>query len=129
MKTQIRRRLVALAVLAVGAATPALAAGGGGGENIFSGNLGNALWTLVIFGVTLFILGKYAWGPLLEGLQQREQFIHDSLAEAKRDRDEAEERLKEYAAKLDQARAEATGIVEEGRRDAEVVKARIEEGA
>jgi F-type H+-transporting ATPase subunit b len=110
------------------AASPVLASEGGE-ENIFSGNLGNAVWTLVIFGVVLFVLGKYAWGPLLDTLQKREQFIHDSLAEAKQAHDEAKAQLAEYTEKLHQARGEATEIVEEGRRDAEVVKARIEEEA
>jgi len=77
----------------------------------------------------VFILGKFGWGPLLSTLQDRESFIRDSLASAKKDRDEAEERLKEYTAKLEEARAEATDIVEEGRRDAEVVKSKIEEDA
>lgn len=131
-KRQERLRLAtgaALALLAMIVASPAFAAGGGGEENIFSGNLGNAIWTLVIFGVVLFVLGKYAWGPLLDTLQKREQFIHDSLAEAKRDRDEAKAQLEKYSEKLHQARSEATEIVEEGRRDGEVVKARIEEEA
>ena len=115
-------------VVITGSASPAFAASGGE-ENIFSGNLGNAVWTLVVFGTVLFVLGKYAWGPLLDVLQKREQFIHDSLAEAKEDRDQAESRLAEYTSKLHEARAEASEIVEEGRRDAEVVKARIEEEA
>lgn len=116
------------AVAALGAAGPAFAASGGE-ENIFSGDLGNAVWTLVVFGTVLFVLGKYAWGPLLDVLQKREQFIHDSLAEAKEDRDQAESRLAEYTSRLQEARGEASKIVEEGRRDAEVVKARIEEEA
>jgi F-type H+-transporting ATPase subunit b len=107
------------------AATPALASEGGGG-NIFAGDLGNAIWTVVVFLVVLVVLGKFAWGPLLAGLQERERFIHDSLAQAKADREAAEARLREYEARLAQARAEATAIVEEGRRDAESVKARIE---
>ncbi len=120
--------LAAGAVAALGAAGPAFAASGGE-ENIFSGNLGNAVWTLVVFGTVLFVLGKYAWGPLLDVLQKREQFIHDSLAEAKEDRDQAESRLAEYTSRLQEARGEASKIVEEGRRDAEVVKARIDEEA
>lgn len=120
--------IAAGAVAALGAAGPALAASGAE-ENIFSGNLGNAVWTLVVFGTVLFVLGKYAWGPLLDVLQKREQFIHDSLAEAKEDRDQAESRLAEYTSRLQEARGEASKIVEEGRRDAEVVKARIEEEA
>ena len=65
------------------------------------------------------VLGKFAWGPVLALLQEREEFIHKSLADAKHDREEAEARLKEYAAKLQSARGEAAAIVDEARRDAE----------
>ena len=97
--------------------------------SLFAGDLGNSFWTLVIFVVVLVVLGKFAWGPILNTLQARETFIHEALATAKRDRDEAEARLKEYEARLAQARAEATAIVDEGRRDAVAVKQRIEEDA
>ena len=56
----------------------------------FAGDLGNAIWTLVIFVIVVVVLGKFAWGPVLGLLQQREEFIHRSLSDAKRDRDEAE---------------------------------------
>src|SRR5215467_9485199 len=85
----------------------------------FSGNVGNAIWTLAIFVIVVILLGKFAWGPVLGLLQEREAFIHKALSDAKRDRDEAEARLKEYAAKLQSAQAEASRIVEEARRDAE----------
>ncbi len=98
-------------------------------SNLFAGDLGNAVWTLVIFLLAVFLLGKFAWGPLLSTLQDRESFIRDSLAQAKNDREEAEARLAEYTAKLEEARAEATAIVEEGRRDAEVVHSKIEQEA
>jgi F-type H+-transporting ATPase subunit b len=122
----MRSRRALLAVLAaLSLPGPALAAEEGGG-NIFAGDLGNAIWTVVIFLIVLFVLGKYAWGPLLSSLQEREKFIHDALSRAKEDREAAEARLKEYEARLGAARAEATAIVEEGRRDGEAVKARIE---
>src|SRR5215510_5540429 len=73
----------------------------------FAGNVGNAVWTLLIFVIVVVLLGKFAWGPVLALLQQREEFIHKSLSEAKRDRDEAEARLREYATKLQTAQAEA----------------------
>lgn len=109
---------------AFAAAAPAFAAEAGGGP--FEGNVGNALWTLVVFALVVFVLGKYAWGPILSGLQDREKFIRQSLEEARRDRVEAEARLKQYTDQLNAARGEATGIVEEARRDAEEVKRRIE---
>ena len=90
-----------------------------GGLSPFAGDVGNALWPLVIFLLVVTVLGKFAWGPILGLLQEREEFIHRSLADAKRDRDEAETRLKDYAAKIQGARNEAAAIVEEARRDAE----------
>lgn len=119
-------------VVSLALAAPALAAEtehGGGANNPFAGDFGNALWTLVIFGLVVFVLGKFAWGPILSTLQARETFIRESLESAKRDRDEAESRLREYEERLAQARAEATAIVDEGRRDASAVKHRIEEDA
>ncbi len=123
---------LALAVSAGVAAVPALAQEaehGGGGNSPFAGDFGNAVWTLVIFGLVVIVLGKYAWGPILKTLQSRETFIREALETAKRDRDQAELRLKEYEDRLAQARAEASAIVDEGRRDAVAVKHRIEEDA
>jgi F-type H+-transporting ATPase subunit b len=122
----------ALALMA--AAVPAMAAEAAEGHaegppNLFAGDLGNVVWTVAIFVLVLVVLGKFAWGPLLKALQGRESFIHDALASAKRDRDAAEARLREYEERLASARAEATAIVDEGRRDAEVVKRKIEAAA
>ena len=97
--------------------------------NLFAGDIGNAIWTLVIFLAVILVLGKFAWGPMLSGLQRREQFIRDSLEEAKQDREAAQAQLEEYNKRLDTATAEALKVLEEGRRDAEVVKERIEDKA
>ena len=125
------QRLIATAILTV-AALPAQAqehAPEGVALTPFAGNVGNAIWTLAIFLLVVAILGKFAWGPVLALLQERERFIHKSLADAKRDRDEAEARLKEYAAKIQTARAEAGVIVEEARRDAERLREDLKQRA
>ena len=122
----MKRLLVVLTTLMIAAPALAAEAEHEGGADIFSGDVGNAVWTLVIFGLVVFVLGKFAWGPILNTLQTRESFIREALEKAKHDREAAEERLKEYEARLAASRAEATAIVEEGRRDAEVVKRRIE---
>jgi F-type H+-transporting ATPase subunit b len=128
-----KRSLVFLTTLALMAlaAGPALAAEAEGGEPLspFAGDFGPALWTLIIFGLVLVVLGKFAWGPILTSLQARENFIRESLETAQRDRDQSEQRLREYEERLAQARTEATAIVEEGRRDAVAVRQRIEEEA
>lgn len=125
----IKRAMFLLTALTM-TALPALAAEGAEAQpSLLAGDIGNVVWTVLIFVLVLVILGKYAWGPILSTLQTRESFIHEALAKAKRDRDEAEARLKQYEERLAGARAEATAIVEEGRRDAEVVKRKIEAAA
>ena len=129
--TQMKRFLILTLTLALAAPAFALAqeAEHGGGANIFAGDVVNAVWTLVIFLTVVLVLGKFAWGPILKGLQARESYILESLEKAKREREQADARLKEYEDKLAQARTEVTALVEEGRRDAEVVKTKILEEA
>lgn len=123
------RGLALLTVLAtVAVAAPAFAAEEKLGGP-FSGDIGNALWTVLTFVLVLVVLGRFAWGPLLKSLQARENFIREALDKADQDRREAEARLKEYHDKLAAARAEASAIVDEGRRDADVLKHKIEEDA
>ena len=110
-------------------AAPALASEGSEQPTLFTGDLGNIIWSLITFVAVLVVLGKFAWGPILRALQKREDFIRDSLEQAKQDREQAEARLAEYTEKLNAARTEGTAIVQEARRDAEEVKRRIEEDA
>lgn len=122
----------ALSLLVAGSAWaghPEAGHGGGGTISPFAGDVGSALWTLIVFGVLIWVLGKYAWTPILQGIQGREKFIRDALAEAKTQRDEAEARLREYEAKLAAARDEVDAIMDEARRDAEAVRLREEQRA
>lgn len=45
-------------------------------------HLGTIIWTTIIFGVVAFILGKYAWKPLLKAINERERYIDISLKKA-----------------------------------------------
>ena len=117
--------VVCLAALLVPATV--LGSEGGASPNLFTGDLGNVFWSLLTFVAVLAVLGKFAWGPILAALQKREYFIRESLAQAKQDREEAERKLKEYTIHIEAARTEACAIVDEGRRDAEVLKRKLEE--
>ncbi len=127
-QTVIRSIFCGSGVLALAASAMA-SEEGSGGPSLFTGDLGNIFWSLLTFIAVLVVLGKFAWGPILGALQKREDFIRDSLKQAKEDREQAEARLKEYGEKLETARAEATAVVDEGRRDGEVLKRKIEEQA
>lgn len=110
-------------------AAPAAAAEAEGGTRLFAGDLMNVIVTLVVFGLVVGILGRYAWGPLLRTLAERERSIRESLEQAERQREEAEALLADYRRRLEQASHEAAAIVEEGRRDAEVLRRRVHEQA
>lgn len=84
-------------------------------SNIFAGEVWLSIFTLVIFGILLVILGKYAWRPLLEGLQKREDHIRQSIEDAEKTRNEARELLESYQQQLSLAREESRKIIEQGR--------------
>lgn len=90
----------------------------GGMPDIFDGGFGLAIWTLALFIALAVILGKWAWTPLLEGLQKREGHIRHSIQETELAREEAFLSLKQYEARLDNAQAEAQDIVDKGRAEA-----------
>jgi len=49
---------------------------------------GTIFWMLIIFGIVLFILKKYAWGPILKALKDRELSISEALNSAEKARKE-----------------------------------------
>lgn len=78
-----------------------------------------ALWTGVVFLVLLGVLWKFAWGPIIQGLDKRERGIADQIAQAEQQNAEAKKLLEQYDEKLARAQDEVRQIVEAGRRDAE----------
>lgn len=127
------RKLSARAVVALAAAAAPVAAlaaeAEGGAWNPLQGDFGNFVWTVVVLLVVFWVLSKYAWGPILSGLQGREDFIKASLEQAKGERDEARVLLGEYEAKLARAREEIEAMIDEARRDAASLRTREESAA
>ena len=101
----------------------------GGGAALFDVNLGLSLWTVVVFGLLLVVLGKFAWGPIIEAAQAREQSIQSALDEAALRQEEAASLLEEHRAQLAQSRRQAQEIVNEGKAAGELVRREIEEKA
>jgi F-type H+-transporting ATPase subunit b len=104
---------------------------GSGGGLEFAGfkryDLG--IWTLVVFGLLMIILSKYAWPNIKEGLEKREQSIRLARDEAKQDRIDAEAKLLEAKRQLDEAALKAKTIVDEARKAADALEARAREAA
>lgn len=83
--------------------------------NLINIDYGLMVWTLVCFLVVLWVLKKYAYGPIQDLLEQRRAAITADLDSAESARTEAQQTLEEYKAQLAEARKEAGKIVEDAR--------------
>ena len=90
---------------------------------------GLMIWTLVAFGVTFFVLRKYAFGPIQKLVDERRQRIENAIAEADNARIEARELLEQHRALIGQARSESAEILAEARKVSDAQMARVREEA
>ena len=88
-------------------------------HDLFSWAMDLGIWTLVIFLVLLFVLGKFAWKPMMQGLEHRERAIHSALHEAQQARDEASQLRTQFEEQLRAADDRARQLLDEARRAAE----------
>ena len=106
---------------------PLAAAGGGGGILSVDWTL---MWgTVVVFGIFAWILGKFAWGPLLKIIDEREQGIRDNVASAEKAAAEAKEALAKHQEMLRGAGREREEILGKAVKEAEVARAELVEKA
>ncbi len=91
----------------------------GGGSFLVQPGVGLMIWTLLAFGLTLYILSKLAFPKISEALDKRQRAIEDSIDTAERTKAEAEELLAEYRRRLQEARTQAEEIVARARRASE----------
>jgi len=102
---------------------PVLAAESGGEEGgsfLVEPGLGLMIWTLIAFGIALWVLAKLAFPKIAENLDNRQQAIEESIETAERTKKEAEELLAEYRQRLAEARQQAEEIVARARKAGEV---------
>jgi F-type H+-transporting ATPase subunit b len=89
---------------------------------------GLMIWTLIAFGITFFVLRRYAFGPIQKTIDERRDRIRQAVEEADSARNEARELLEQNRAILAQARSESAEILAEARRvsDAQLERAKQE---
>jgi len=101
----------------------------GGGSFLVTPNVGLMIWTLLAFGITLWILWKLAFPRIGEALDRRQKAIEESIDTAERTKVEAEELLQEYRERLKEARSQADEIVARARRAGDNLEAESKEDA
>jgi F-type H+-transporting ATPase subunit b len=100
-----------------------------GGSFLVSPNLGLMIWTLIAFGISMWILRKYAFPAIGDALEKRRLAIEESINHAQRTREEADKILEEYRARLREAREQAEDILVRSRKAAEQFEAESKEQA
>src|SRR5262245_10231936 len=80
---------------------------------------GLMIWTLIAFGITFFVLRKYAFGPIQKTIDERRDRIRQAVEEADGARNEARELLEQNRAILAQARSEPADLLAEARKVAD----------
>jgi F-type H+-transporting ATPase subunit b len=88
---------------------------------------GLMIWTIVCFLVTLFVLKRFAFGPIQKTIDERRERIRQSLDEADNAREEARKLLEEHRKLISGAQTDAEEILSEARRVAEANERRMRE--
>ena len=86
---------------------------------------GLMIWTIIAFGITFFVLRRYAFGPIQKLIDDRRAHIRASIEEADRAREEARTLLEEHRKLIGQAKTEAEGILSEARKIADSQRERM----
>jgi F-type H+-transporting ATPase subunit b len=95
----------------------------GSGNFLVSPALGLMIWTLLAFGLTLFVLSRVALPRIGEALEKRANAIKESIDAAEKQRADADRLLGEYRERLKEAREQADDIVARARKAAEAAEA------
>ncbi len=83
--------------------------------DLLTPSFGLIIWTLLAFLIVFFVLKKFAWGPILSSLNEREKTIADSLSTAERVKEEMSQLKSENEALMAKARDERAQMLKEAK--------------
>lgn len=78
-------------------------------------SVGLFFWQSILFVILLIILKKYAWGPILNSVEEREEGIRNAIDEAKAAKEEMAQLKSSNEELLKQARVEREAMLKEAR--------------
>src|SRR2546423_2885537 len=88
-------------------------------------NFALSFWTAVTFGILIVVLGKFAWGPILQIMETREKTIAEAIESAKKERAAAEAASAEMRAELARAREESAELIRRNQQEVAAAKAEL----
>ena len=87
--------------------------------SLITPDFGLFFWMLIAFGLVVFVLGKFAWKPILKGLKGREDSIADALNRAKQAQEEVVQLQADRDRMVDEARKTREAILAEAKEQAQ----------
>ena len=97
--------------------------------SLITPDFGLFFWMLIAFGLVVFVLGKFAWKPMLKGLKGREDSIADALNRAKQAQEEGVQLQAKQEEMAAAAQADRDRMVDEARKTREAILAEAKEQA
>jgi F-type H+-transporting ATPase subunit b len=101
----------------------------GGGKFLVQPGVGLMIWTLLAFGITLWVLRRYVFPRIQDQLDRRQRAIEETIDTAERTKLEADQLLSEYRQRLQEARQQADDIVVRARKAGERHQQEVTEAA
>ena len=92
-------------------------------------NPGLTLWTAITFLLMLVVLGRFAWGPIVKMLAERERTIRESIEAARKERAEAERLMAEQKEALVKAQRDAAELAKRNQQEVEKLRQELTERA
>jgi F-type H+-transporting ATPase subunit b len=94
-------------------------------ERLLQPDTGLMVWTFVTFLVLVWVLGKFAWKPLLQALNQRESGIRRAVEDAQAARQSAEQMKQQYEKELAEAQEKVRQLIAQGQTEAQRTRERL----
>lgn len=91
-------------------------------EKLFTPHLGLMVWTIVTFLLLVVVLSKFGWKPLIQGLEEREDFLRREREGAEAARKAAEELRLSYDKQLNDAQVKVQSLIQGAEKDAQARK-------
>src|SRR3954471_2169249 len=88
-------------------------------------NVALSVWTAITFAILIVVLGKFAWGPILQMMETREKTIADAIESARKERAAAEAAAAAMRASLEKARSESAEMIRRNQQEVAAAKAEL----
>ena len=98
-------------------------------DKLLDPHTGLMIWTIISFAVLVMLMKKFAWGPILGIVEDREKALREESEKARTARAEAERIQSELEERLANAQTEVKEILAKANKDGETLRSKLKDDA